>query len=138
MATTKLNLELVELEKGNYHILVEAEFDGLENGWWVIDTGASKSVIDQNLTELYQVDDSSGITAKGIGTDVVETGTGRIKEMSLGGKSFGPLEVATVDLRHINCEYTKFSDKKIIGLLGGDFLFQNRAVIDYGEKRLII
>jgi hypothetical protein len=130
--------ELVELETGTYHILVKAEFGGENDGWWVIDTGASKSVIDQNRVELYRHDDTSGISAKGLGKDVVETGSGIIPEIRFKGISYGTLNVATVDLFHINSEYSKFSDKRIIGLLGSDFLLKNNATISYGEKLLII
>ncbi len=135
---TKINLELVELEPGNYHILVQADFEGADNAWWVVDTGASKSVIDQNRTEFYRIDEVSGVTAKGLGKDVVETGSGLIPQLRLGGIDFGELSVAIVDLFHINSEYSKFSEKRIIGLLGSDFLFRTNAVIDYREKSLII
>jgi hypothetical protein len=130
--------ELVEMEAGTFHILVKAEFEEENNAWWVIDTGASKSVIDQNRVELYRLDDTSGISAKGLGKDVVETGSGIIPEIRFNGISYGPISVATVDLHHINSEYSKFSDKRIIGLLGSDFLLRNNATISYGKKLLII
>jgi hypothetical protein len=130
--------ELVEMEAGTYHILVKAEFGEEYEGWWVIDTGASKSVIDQERVELYRQDESSGISAKGLGKDVIDTGSGLIPEFRLNGFIYGPLSVATVDLHHINTEYSKFSDKRIIGLLGSDFLLKNSAIVNYREKWLII
>jgi hypothetical protein len=130
--------ELVELEAGTYHILVKAEFEEENDGWWVIDTGASKSVIDQNRVELYRQDDASGISAKGLGKDVVETGSGIIPEIRFKGISYGSINVATIDLHHINSEYSKFSDKRIVGLLGSDFFYKNNAIINYSEKSLII
>lgn len=130
--------ELVELEAGTYHILVKAEFGEENEGWWLIDTGACISVIDQDRVELYRLNGSSGISAKGLGKDVIDTGSGIIPEFRLNGTSYGPISVATVDLHHINTEYSKFSDKRIIGLLGSDFLLKNSAIINYGEKLLII
>ena len=133
-----ISFELVEMEAGTFHILVKAEFGEEYEGWWVIDTGASKSVIDQNRVELYRLDDTSGISAKGLGKDIVETGSAIIPEIRFKGISYGPISVATVDLHHINTEYSKFSDKRIVGLLGSDFLLKNNATISYGEKLLII
>lgn len=46
----------------------------------------------------------------------------------------GPLRVALVDFGHINNEYAKFSDKKIVGLIGCDFLYSRRAILDFKHK----
>jgi hypothetical protein len=44
----EIPLLLIALEDENYHLLIDATFLNGENGKWVLDTGASKSVFDIN------------------------------------------------------------------------------------------
>jgi hypothetical protein len=132
----EISFEIVELEPKSYHPLIRAEFNGLESHWWVIDTGASKSVFDQSLAGYYISDNDETVMATGLGKEVVETNSGRIGELKLGGYNFGILHVALVDFLHINNEYAKFSDKKIVGLIGCDFLFPRNAILDFKKSRI--
>ena len=74
--------------------------------------------------------------ATGLGKKVVETRSGIIAEFKIGGIFMGPLRVALVDFGHINNEYAKFSDKKIVGLIGCDFLYSHRAILDFKHKMI--
>ncbi len=129
-------MEVVFLEEGTIHLLVEAVAPGVENHWWVVDSGASKSVVDKALAGSFVGDQVVGSPATGLGKEMVETSTGFITNLALGGFSFEALQVAIVDLHHINEEYGKYSDKRIAGLLGSDFFFREKALIDY-EARII-
>ncbi|HEY3390338.1 MAG TPA: hypothetical protein VGK38_12240 [Prolixibacteraceae bacterium] len=132
----EISFEIVELEAKTYHPLVRAEFVGLEDHWWVIDSGASKSVFDVTLTGHYASDENDSVMATGLGKEVVETSSGTIADLIIGGFNFGPLNVALVNFQHINDEYAKFSDKKIVGLIGCDFLCSRKAIIDFEQKTL--
>jgi len=134
----EISFEIVELEAKTYHPLVRAEFQGLDDHWWVIDTGASKSVFDVLLISHYIPDESEAVMATGLGKEVVETNSGSIDEFKIGGFSFGQLKVALVDFSHINAEYAKFSDKKIVGLIGCDFLYTRKAVLDFELKKITL
>lgn len=131
-------MEIVLLEEGTIHLLVPFLHLGLENHWWVVDTGASKSVIDKTLAERLVEDESEGSMATGLGQEMVETSVGIVRDFRLGGGSFEALQVAIVDLSHINEEYAKYSDKKIAGLLGSDFFYRENAVIDYENRNIIL
>ncbi len=128
--------EIVELEAETYHPLVKATFQGLDEHWWVIDTGASKSVFDESLTGYYLVDDSDATVATGLGKEIVETTSGTIEDLKLGGFNFGSVQVALFDFQHINIEYAKFSDKKIVGLIGCDFLYSRKAILDFHQRKI--
>jgi len=39
-----------------------------------------------------------------------------------------------VNFMHINTEYAKFSDKRIVGLIGCDFLYSHKAILDFDKK----
>ena len=134
----EISFEIVELEAHTYHPLVKAEFPGLEDHWWVIDTGASKSVFDVLLSDYCISDEGDSVMATGLGKEVVETNSGSITELKIGGFNFGPLKVALVDFDHINNEYAKFSDKKIVGLIGCDFLYTRKAILDFELAKIIL
>ena len=130
--------QIVELDEKTYHPLVRAEFPGLDNHWWIIDTGASKSVFNETLKEYYSVDNECSVMATGLGKEMVETSSGKIESFQLGGINFGPIKVALVDFVHINAEYAKFSDKQIIGLIGSDFLYGQKAILDFDKKMIFL
>ncbi len=129
---------VVELEEETIHLLVEVEMDGLDNHWWVVDTGASKSVIDRAVAVYFVGEESAGSMATGLGQEMVATSIGQISHFKLGGIKFEPLTVAIVDLHHINDEYEKYSDKKIAGLLGSDFFYREKALIDYKNQTIFL
>jgi len=131
-------MEVVFLEEDTIHILVRPVVNGIEDYWWVVDTGASKSVVDRAMATNYVKEESAGSMATGLGKEMVETSTGIISDFCLGGIRFGAFQVAIVDLHHINEEYSKYSDKKIAGLLGSDFFFREKAVIDYGSRTILL
>lgn len=132
----ELKFIIIELEPNTFHPLVRADFKGLENYWWVIDSGASKSVMDITLMDHYLREETEAVMATGLGKEEVSTSSGIIEDLRLDGISFGPLKVALVDFQHISTEYSKFSDKKIIGLIGCDFLYARKAVIDFNRCRV--
>ena len=133
-----IQMEVVELEEETIHLLVKVERGGLENHWWVVDTGASKSVIDRAVAAIFVGEESEGSMATGLGKEMVETSTGVISDFRLGGIDFGQLKVAIVDLHHTNDEYSSYSDKRIAGLLGSDFFYREKAMIDYKNKTILI
>ncbi|MFZ5429622.1 MAG: hypothetical protein ACOZDD_05265 [Bacteroidota bacterium] len=137
----KIPLNLVELEDGNYHLTATCRFDDGTVGVWVIDTGASKTVFDRTLTNLYQAlpeHDDSRIHSAGIGAARLETSLGLLLPFSFGSFINCAMNVALIDLSHINKLYFHATEKEICGLIGGDFLFANKAVIDYGSLTLTI
>jgi hypothetical protein len=134
----QIPFEIIELEDGTFHPLIRADFKDLNNYWWVIDTGASKSVFDKNISDHYKLHDTNIKPATGIGKEALETALGIIEEFFLDNENLGPVKMALVDFSHINKEYSKFTDKKIIGLIGSDFMVKYNAIIDYKKNKLII
>ena len=130
----EIAFQIVELEEDTYHPVVKAEFPGLEDHWWIVDTGASKSVFDETLKDYYTADNEDTVMATGLGKEMVETNSGTIPSFQLGGINFGALKVALVNFMHINTEYAKFSDKRIVGLIGCDFLYSHKAILDFDKK----
>jgi len=134
-------INLVELESGNYHLTVCCRFTNGAEGLWVIDTGASKSVFDEALKTLYEPQESNDITqiqSAGIGAGHLETTLGTLLPFKLAGLDIEFLHVALIDLSHINKLYFHATEKEICGLIGSDFLLNNKAVINYRTLELVL
>ena len=49
----KIPLRLVEPEDDSYHLAAASVFEDGTTGFWIVDTGASKSVFDKNLKDYF-------------------------------------------------------------------------------------
>lgn len=135
-----LPLILLELDEGNFHILIESKIGGAETSHWVIDTGASKTVFDSTLQDKYEIcnDLLSEIESAGIGDTKIETKVGVIERLYLGGKIIDNFSVGLIDLSNLNMLYRQYTDYKISGLIGSDFLLKHKAIIDYENLTLAL
>lgn len=135
-----LPIRLLELEDNNFHILVKSQFEDNQSGAWIIDTGASKTVFDQNRSEYFTIDENfeKEIQSAGINEGQIETQTGIIHKLKFNDFELSDLKIAIIDLSHINNIYEEFSGEKIVGLIGGDFLVKHKAIINYKRKELAL
>jgi hypothetical protein len=134
-------LELIELEEDNYHLTISAQFESGSEGLWVIDTGASKTVFSLALTENYTLiksNDQKLVKSAGIGSDHLETLPGILHPFRIGECDINRLEVALIDLSHINALYYHAAEKEICGLIGSDFLMQYHAIINYPRLQMTL
>lgn len=135
----ELPLQIIELEKDNFHILVEGEFRDKTKTGWIIDTGASKSVMDVNQSAYYVIMESDNLDdyhSAGINQGMMETMVGKLGFLRLGDLEILDHKVALIDLQHVNDIYGKFTPYHISGLLGGDILMQYKCRIDYAHKTI--
>jgi hypothetical protein len=134
-------LELVELEENNYHLVVSSRFQDGSERFWVIDSGASKTVFDHSLNRYYQLipaDKEQPVRSAGIGSDQLDMALGLLNPFYIGDWLLPPMKTALIDLSHINALYLEATDKEICGLIGSDFLQEYRAVLDYGKHCLTL
>lgn len=132
-------LELIRLEEDNYHLAVKSLFENGGEALWVIDTGASKTVFNISETHHYDAipaDAETTVRSAGIGADQFETTLGMLHPFKIGDRVIKPMKVALLDLSHINTLYYHAVGREISGLIGSDFLLENRAVIDYAGLSL--
>lgn len=133
----KIPLQIIELEQNNYHILIEGQFEDETPSYWIIDTGASKTVLDINLSSFYEIIDSDNLDdyqSAGINQGMMETSVGKMFHLRFGDLVITGHKVALLDLTHVNDIYAKYTSYRIAGLLGGDILMQHKCVIDYTRK----
>lgn len=132
--------EIVQLEKDSYHLFVRCLVNGDQEGEMVIDTGASKTVMDRSFVKQYQgveLNDDE-IHSSGLGGDQIDAEMVRIESLRIGSLEVKDLCLALIDLSGINQMYEKYCQRRISGLLGSDFLLQNRACIDYNRSVLLL
>jgi hypothetical protein len=133
----QIPLQIIELEYENYHILIEGSFEDGTPSCWIIDTGASKTVLDKNLSSYYEnmdSDDLEDYQSAGINQGMMETSVGKLTFLRFGDLKITGQKVALIDLSHVNDIYGKYTSYRIAGLLGGDILMQHQCKIDYASK----
>jgi len=133
----EIPLQIIELENDNFHILIEGSFYDGTTANWIIDTGASKTVLDSNLNQFYEgveSDNEEDYQSAGINQGMLDTTVGLIDRLQLGDLEISNLKVALIDLKHVNEIYEKYTRYKIAGLIGGDILMNYQCVIDYENK----
>lgn len=134
----KIPLRLVEPEEESYHLAAVTLFEDKTIVFWIVDTGASKSVFDKNMTEYFieSSEKNEPMHTTGITDTPLKTTLAQMKPFSIGKLTVPNLEVALIDLTHINDFYPDSAKIKICGMLGGDFLMKYKAIIDYRKNEL--
>lgn len=135
----EIPLQIIELEHDNYHILIEGHFYDTTPASWIIDTGASKTVLDVNLKKFYEIaesDNEDDFQSAGINQGMMETSVGILSYLCFGNLEITGQKVALIDLNHVNEIYGKYTSCRIAGLLGGDILMNYKCIIDYSRKTI--
>lgn len=128
----------ISLDSNGIHLLLETKIGKTETeAFVIIDTGASKSVIDQALlcNDDFSVIQTDIVESSQL-TDMISGEIISIHKIQFGNYMFETFEALTMPLHHVNSIYNRFVDKPIAGLLGGDFLSKYKAVISYSKMEL--
>ncbi|WP_069660712.1 retropepsin-like aspartic protease [Arcticibacter eurypsychrophilus] len=134
----EVKLKLLNLHNDGFHALVDVVVFG-KKFKAVVDTGASRTVLDKSMVEKYISSDMisiSDLLSTGLGTNSMESYTLKVEEMSIGDLVISNMEVAILDLSTINNAFEQVSVKPVIGVIGGDILVKYRAIINYPLKKI--
>ena len=138
MKKTKVPLELINLQDNGFHLLVEVfVFGQIFNV--VLDTGASKTVLDKSTVEKHtNLEDllTSNHLSTGLGVSNMESHEIHLDSFKVGKLKLKNFKVAVLDLSSISYAYESLSLPPVIGVLGGDILYRYQAIIDY--KKLLL
>ncbi|NOU15959.1 MAG: hypothetical protein HOO91_00170 [Bacteroidales bacterium] len=133
----KIPFQIIELESQSYHIVVDGKVDGIKLAF-IIDTGASRTIIDKCYAEKLEklpfgteTPMATGLSAEQIPVELYNISLLKLKDVP-----FKDVQVLTADLNPINEVYSKITGKKIGGLIGCDFLMKNIKTIDFKGKCL--
>ncbi len=134
-------LDLIEIDDEGYHLMINIKI-GRKKARLLLDTGASKTVFDENrlkaiLGDRSEFEDSEHLST-GLGTNKMESQTSNIKTIKIGSAKLKNIQVVVLDLSHVNVSYQLIGDKGIDGVFGSDLLSYFDAVIYYKNPRLKI
>lgn len=138
MKTTIVPLTLINLQDDGFHLLVEIVVFGIKFNA-VLDTGASKTVLDKMTVEQYIKRGELRISDKlstGLGTNTMESHTVILPDLKIGKLKLKNFESAVLDLSTISTAYESLNLPPVIGVLGGDILRSHQAVISYKQSQL--
>lgn len=137
MKIVSISLTKVYLDSQGVHIVIPAYIP--EEFFFIIDTGASKSVIDSGIiasiphtiiqTENIESSHISGM----IGGEIIS-----IPSLTIGNVVCEHFEALAMPLDHIQGLYSQFFPGKICGLLGGDFLQKYKATISFTRNTITL
>ncbi len=150
----EIPIELITLEDDSYHLLVPCNVNGC-NSFLVIDTGASKTVFDNNFVTRYSaIPNQEPIKSQGVGEEQITSELVEINQFIVGDThsseaendssanhtqttfTISPFQCVLIDLSVLNNTYQQHCNRIICGLLGSDFLLKYNAIIDYQRKTL--
>jgi hypothetical protein len=137
---TVLPIDIVTLgEDNSYHLFISGSINGRQYDL-LIDTGASHTIFDATLIPAAPADaaNEQEIQSAGIHAGELKTSIGHIKKFKLGDLKRKNWTVVLIDLTHVNDLYKKYTDKRVAGLIGSDFLLKHKAVIDYKRRELVL
>ena len=105
----------------------------------IIDTGASKTVFDNQRIKKYvgkKTFEKHDILSTGLGTSTMTSELVSIKKIKIGELEIVNYKTILLDLSHVNNSYEQIKLKPVDGVLGSDLLLKYSAVIDYDKKIL--
>ena len=121
----------VTFEYISNHIFVRVALDGVD-GLWVLDTGASMSVVDRGYAEELGLSLSGEIVGKGA-QHTVEAAFTTLPPFSVGSIGFQEQQVAVIDVVWL---FRQLADIEVVGILGYDFLSRFVTRVDYANEML--
>lgn len=136
----EIPVKIIEIDQMGYHLMIEAMVNGLKANV-LIDTGASRTVIDLNRITYFlknPVTRAYEKTVAGVGTGPVTSYVTRLNSLQLGAKIIEDLEMVAIDLNSINRNYAMYDLPHIDMVLGSDLMLELGACIDYKTRKLTL
>lgn len=131
---------VVPIEDSGYHLMVEVLINSVP-AIFLIDTGASKSIMDQNRIVRFisnAVFTPNEQLSAGLGTNTMESQLCVIDSVEIGGIKIPDYQTVLMDISHVNESYQKLGYPGIDGVLGSDLLYRFKASIDYEKSSLLL
>lgn len=137
----EIPIKIIELEKNNFHLLVIGKIGRSKKMYWIVDTGASRSVFDINEEQYYDkknISEEEEYQSAGINPGKIQTGIGTIHNLKFGKLKIKEIDLVLIDLQYVNKIYGKFDKENlpVVGLIGSDILKKYGACIDFSKSKI--
>jgi predicted aspartyl protease len=140
MASKHIPFRLLNINGDGYHLQIKVKVNGkLAN--FLIDTGASKTVFDQDQVQKFlrkEMIQNNDMLSTGLGTNSMKSQIVHLTKFQVGDYIQHDYTFVLLDLSYVNQTYEAIGIKPIDGVIGSDWLESVNAVIDFGKKRLTI
>jgi hypothetical protein len=132
-------IEIIEIDKGNYHVFLNLQINKIICRL-LLDTGASKTVMDtervHSFLEIKDSVQSHHTKSVGLGVSELETQIATLRRWKMNQFKLRKFEVAILPIAHVNETYHTINLPPIDGVLGSDFLVKYNAIINYKKQVL--
>jgi hypothetical protein len=137
---TIIELFAIQLTPVSFHIGLTTR-TGRKKTRWIVDTGASQTVISSHLVEDLKLEtempEVNNITV-GIGQGTLKPELTFLKTMTIGPVKIKNMACIVLPMDHINTTYKSIGQKSIDGIIGNDLLFALKCKIDMAKLTMII
>ncbi|HXK81869.1 MAG TPA: aspartyl protease family protein [Bacteroidales bacterium] len=140
MIKLRIKPEIVQIEPNGYHLLIPATIS-YKKVFFIIDTGASQSIFNidaevfDDIEKTIAEDDRK---SSGINANLTGIYHGIIPKMNLADHCINNFETLFMTFEHINNIYEQYINYTIDGIIGGDFLHNYKAIIDYSKLEILL
>jgi hypothetical protein len=138
MQLVTVPLILTEIPPKGMHIFVKGKIMR-KRVRFLIDTGASKSVIDAGFAEeafpFAHRKETEHLTT-GLGANIPNATFITLHRIKLGSHRIKPITFALLDLSVVNSAYASAMLDPVVAIIGGDILHTYGGIINYADKIL--
>lgn len=130
---TTIPIRLLQIENEGYHLLIKIKINR-KVASAIVDAGASRSVFDSNQIVKYLKNENVQEHDKlstGLCTNSMKSSIVVLKHLAIGELQLKNFKTVLLDLTHVNETYRVLGFPEIVGVIGGDILFQYQSTIDY-------
>lgn len=114
----------IPIEISNNHIYLQTSINGSEPRWFLLDSGAGITVLNEDIADVFDVDLQGNVEGTGTGEGSVEVSLASGVRVSVQGVEIADQTVAAISLS----EFEQFVGRPLYGILGSGFF--NRFVVD--------
>lgn len=137
-ASEAIPMQRIRLPGAGTHLLVQVRINGLHANA-LVDTGASRSILDENRAAHY-LETPDAIESRyrivGPGLEQLPGKLVQLQQLQLGGLLIEKTELHLLDMRRVNQSYAMHDLPRLDMVLGGDILDHLSARICYASEKL--
>jgi len=120
----------IPFELSSNVIFLQVRVNGSQSLWFVLDTGASLTIIDVERAKLSGIKFSIVGKAEGAGGSPVDAGLAKDVSFSLTGLDFQAHQTGVISLSDLN----RYTGRTVDGVLGHNFFSRFVVEIDYATR----
>ena len=120
------------------HLGMKATINGVK-GWFILDTGASNTLVDQEHSDLFKMKvEKTDVMVTGAGAENMSSKVSKKNKLKIGKWSNNKAVIVLFNLSHVNSGLDHLDVEPIDGIIGTDILKKGKAIIDYDKKYLYL